>query len=103
MKMISLIIDGTTVAGLIAAMIVFFAGCSSTTRYVEGTSTSLGTYIPYDGSVYGLEIVQYLSGCKVVCPTNQPMSVEREFCASNSYFGIVHTSESSKTKVNVQK
>lgn len=57
MKMISLMIDCTAIAGLIAAMIVFFAGCSSTTRYVEGTSTSLGTYIPYDGSVYGLEIV----------------------------------------------
>lgn len=96
-------IDCTTVAGLIAAMILFFAGCTTSTRYVEGTSTSLGTYIPYDGTVYGLEIVQYLSGCKVVCPTNQAMKVEREFCSSNSYFGIVHTTEKSKTKVDVQK
>lgn len=85
------------------ALALVLGGCTSSTRYVEGTSTSLGTYIPYDGSVYGLEIVQYLSGCKVVCPTNQPMRVEREFCASNSYFGIVHTTESSKTRVCVSK
>ena len=87
---------------ILLALALVLGGCTSSTRYVEGTSTSLGTYIPYDGSVYGLEIVQYLSGCKVVCPTNQPMRVEREFCASNSYFGIVHTSESSKTRVDVK-
>lgn len=87
---------------LIALCAFCLVGCSTSTRYVEGTSTSLGTYIPYDGSVYGLEIVQYLSGCKVVCPTNQAMSVQREFCASNSYFGIVHTTEKSKTKVEVK-
>ena len=28
MKMISLMIDGTAIAGLIAAMIVFFTGCT---------------------------------------------------------------------------
>lgn len=102
MKLITSVLNASIIF-LAVFLLLCSIGCSTSTRYVEGTSTSLGTYIPYDGSVYGLEIVQYLSGCKVVCPTNQNMSVEREFCSSNTYFGIVHTSERSKTKVDVKK
>lgn len=81
---------------------MIFAGCTTTPTYVEGTTTSLGTYIPYDGSVYGLEIVQYLSGIKVRACTNQSLTVEREFSSTNSYFGIVHTREWSKSKATVK-
>lgn len=76
-------------------------GCCQSHSYIEGTSTALGTYIPYDGNIYGAEIVSYLSGCRVITSTNKSMNIERFYTASNSYFGIVHTIEHTKTKVKV--
>lgn len=63
----------------------------------------LGAYLPYDGSLFGVECLNYLSGCAVRTSTNNAFTVEREFSSTNSYFGIVHTSERSKTKVEIQK
>lgn len=63
----------------------------------------LGAYIPVDGSLFGVEVVNYLSGCAVRTSTNQSFSVEREYASTNSYFGIVNTSEKTKTKVEVNK
>lgn len=78
-------------------------GCTSQQRYVEGTMTQIGVFAPYDGQIYGANIVNYLNGVSVSTYTNQPMTVSREYCSSNTYFGVIHTSEHSTTTVEVKK
>lgn len=79
------------------------AGCSLAPKYVEGTNFSLGAYVPVDGQLMGVEVCNYLSGCKVAATTNQPFFVQREFAATNSYFwGMVKTIESTRTSVDVK-
>lgn len=46
------------------------SGCLGRTSYVEGTSVSVGAYIPNDGNLYGLQIVNYISGIKISASTN---------------------------------
>lgn len=87
---------------LIAAMMLL-AGCTAQNRYVEGTMTQLGAYLPYDGQLVGVEVVNYMNGCKVTSASNCIFSIDRSFTATNDYFwGMVKTSETTKTKVDVK-
>lgn len=81
------------------ALVLGLLGCSSQGRYVEGSHLSLGLLYPTDTQVYGLNLLDWLSGITVRCPTNQTMTIEREFSVTNSYFGVVHTHENTKTKI----
>lgn len=82
---------------------ILCSGCSSTrARYTEGTMTQIGLYIPVESSIYGLQCLNYLNGCSVMAASNQTLTVEREFCSTNSYFGIISTTENSKTKATVK-
>lgn len=98
---LGLMADSTTIAGLIAALVILLTGCSTRQSITEGTSTAIGLYIPMEGSIYGAEIVSYLSGMKISTTSNHTMHVEREFASTNSYFGIITTTEHSKTKADV--
>lgn len=49
-----------------------------------------------------MQCLNYLNGCVVNAYSNQTMSIEREFSATNSYFGLVETIEWTKTKVDVK-
>lgn len=87
---------------LIAMTMLLLVGCTSNPRYVEGTMTQIGLYIPVSGQIYGLQCLNYLNGCSIQAQTNQTMTVERTFSSTNSYFGCIETVESSWTKVEVK-
>lgn len=87
---------------------LFFAilciGCSLSPSYLEGTHLQLGAYVPTQNNSYGVELVQYTSGCIIKTKTNETFSVDRQFSSTNSYlWGMVHTVESSRTKVNIKE
>lgn len=79
-------------------------GCSPMgNKYVEGTITQLGVYAPFEGQIYGCEVVNYLNGCRVTSVSNLPFKVKREYCATNSYlWGMVTTIENTHTKVEIK-
>lgn len=84
------------------AALVFLVGCASQPKYVEGTLTQVGAYIPVEGTIYGAEVVNYLNGCKVTSVSNMPFKVDRTYASTNSYlWGMVKTSECTHTKVEM--
>lgn len=61
----------------------------------------LGAYMPYDGQLVGIEVVNYMNGCKITTATNMPFQVERTYTATNTFlWGMVKTIETTNTKVN---
>ena len=84
--------------------LLFAAGCTTGSKYIEGTHLAIGAYIPYESNLYGLEICQYLAGCYVKSGSNTAFTVTRDFCATNSYFwGMIETRESTHTTVETKK
>ena len=81
------------------AALLLLAGCHTSSTYIEGSSLSLGIYIPSSGQLYGVQALSLLSGCKIDMPTNQQFKISREFSASNDYFGVVHIREKTKTEI----
>ena len=87
-----------------ACMFLWLSGCGSPQKYAEGSFLSIGAYVPFDSSLYGMEIIQYLNGCTVRSGTNQSLRVEREYCATNSYlWGMVETRECTRTKAQTDR
>lgn len=84
---------------LALAVFLLLAGCHTSSTYVEGSSLSLGIYIPSSGQLYGVQALSWLSGCKVDMPTNQQFRISREFQSSNDYFGVVNIREKTKTEI----
>lgn len=70
----------------ILVCLIFLVGCSTIPEnsFVEGTSITLGLYIPYNGTVYGLQCFNFLSGTKMNFNSN---SVEYVSSSTNSIFG----------------
>lgn len=86
---------------LILALVL--SGCASRQRYVEGTHLALGAYIPAEGNLYGVEIVQYLSGAYLATGTNVPVRFSRTYSATNSYFwGMIETREISVSELGTR-
>lgn len=85
----------------VLAFLLMMFGCKQQNIYTEGTNLMIGIYVPTAEGLIGLQAIDYLSGVKVSTQTNLPFSVKREFCSSNSYFGVVHTAERVKTKIEV--
>lgn len=45
------------VSGLLVAVCgALTDGCASTSRYIEGTHVAVGAWIPWENTMYGLEI-----------------------------------------------
>lgn len=87
-----------------AMALAVLCGCAhDSTMFVEGTRFRMGVYVPWDGQLYGLQIMEYLNGSCVRAPSNRVMSVTRSFCSSNDYFGVTHTRDASNTDVDVRK
>lgn len=81
---------------------LMWLGCTTNPKYVEGQNLSIGAYVPVSGNLYGAEVLNYLSGVKSQCASNQTMNVDRYYSSTNSYFwGMVNTQDSSHTKVQV--
>ena len=71
---------------------------------LNGTSLKLGCYIPWNGNMYGLEVMSYMSGTLVVAPTNGISAIEHSSSSTNSWmFGTLETYESSDTKVKIKE
>lgn len=88
----------------LVAALALLAGCAQTPKMVEGTSLTLGAYVPWESNLYGVELVSYVNGCVVKAPSNQTYTVERTYAATNSWgWGLVHSVESSNTKVKFEK
>ena len=65
---------------LISLIALFtLVGCTSNPRYVEGTMTQIGAYVPYNGNLFGVEVLNYMNGCKVSCVSNQTFKVDRTY------------------------
>lgn len=90
-------------ATVLAFVMAIACGCVSRERVVDGTQTRIGILIPTSETVYGFNLLSYTSGVMAETLTNQPVRVEREYCSSNSYFGVISTAESSKAVVEVKK
>lgn len=89
---------------LLAIFMLLICGCAfKQPMLLNGTSVKLGAYIPWEGNLYGLEIMSFTSGTLVVSPTNEPFNVEHHSSSTNSWmWGMLDTNESSETKVNLK-
>lgn len=89
---------------VLAVILTASCGCATAPKYVEGTMTQVGAYLPFEGNIYGMEVINYLNGCKVTSISNLPFKVDRVYSATNSYlWGMVTTTESTHTKVEMIK
>lgn len=89
--------------GILSVFIyVLCQGCSSSQKVVEGTSIQFGGYLPFDGNIYGVEIVSYVNGLKMQTSTNQSFQVSRTYNATNDWlWGMMKTVEGSDTSIQV--
>lgn len=83
--------------------LLFAAGCLGRVQntYVEGTSFQIGIYVPLNGTLYGIQMVNFLSGKRIVCPTNGPFKVESKHSMTNSTLGVFDIAENNETKVGL--
>ena len=87
---------------LVFIYVLLCQGCSTSPRYIEGNHLSLGAYLPIDGQIMGVELVNYLNGCSVRTISNQAFNVSRTYCSTNSWgWGLLTTVEGSDTKIQV--
>ena len=87
-----------------ATALAILGGCAhDSSTFIDGTRFRMGVYVPWDGQLYGLQVVEYLNGSCVRAPSNRVVSVSRTFCSSNDYVGVTHTRDASKTDVSVKK
>lgn len=86
----------------LAAMLL--AGCmSQQPKVVEGTSVQLGAYLPWDGNLYGVELMSYVNGCVVKTPTNMCYEIQRKHSVTNDWvWGMLKSVESSDTTVRLK-
>lgn len=57
-------------ASLLCLAPLIFCGCTSSQKYIEGSTLQVGAYIPGESQLYGVEILNWLNGCKVSSATN---------------------------------
>lgn len=87
---------------MLVLIYVLCQGCSTNQKAVEGTSIQLGAYLPFDGNLYGVELMSYVNGLKIQASSNQSFQVERTYNATNDWlWGMLKTVESSDTTVQV--
>lgn len=87
---------------LVVLIYVLCQGCSTNQKAVEGTSIQLGAYLPFDGNLYGVELMSYVNGLKIQASSNQSFQVERTYTSTNDWlWGMMKTVESSDTRIGV--
>ena len=87
--------------GRLALALLLIAGCSSPSpKLVEGTSVALGAYIPWNGNLYGVELMSYVNGTVVKVPTNVCYEIQRKHSVTNDWgWGLLKSVESTDTTV----
>ena len=87
---------------LVVLIYVLCQGCSTQQKAVEGTSIQLGAYLPFDGNLYGVELMSYVNGLKIQASSNQSFQVSRTYNSTNDWlWGMMKTVESSDTSIQV--
>lgn len=87
---------------MLVLIYVLCQGCSTNQKAVEGTSIQLGAYLPFDGNLYGIELMSYVNGLKIQASSNQSFQVSRTYSSTNDWlWGMMKTVESSDTTVQV--
>lgn len=62
----------------------------------------MGAYLPFDGNLYGVELMSYVNGLKIQASSNQSFQVERTYTSTNDWlWGMMKTVESSDTRIGV--
>ena len=91
------------ILGIMVVLIyVLCQGCSTQQKAVEGTSIQLGAYLPFDGNLYGIELMSYVNGLKIQASSNQSFQVSRTYNTTNDWlWGMMKTVESSDTSIQV--
>lgn len=83
---------------------LFIAGCTSSTKLVDGTSISLGAYFPFEGSIYGAELISYVNGAVVKVETNMLVTITRTHCSTNDWvWGMLKNSEHSSVTISTKR
>lgn len=90
------------VFGIVLGGFSMMIGCSTQPKYIDGSDLAVGVYVPAADNLVGIQVLHYLNGVKVQTSSNQPFKVERQYSSTNSYFGIINTSENSNTKVETK-
>lgn len=86
----------------ILMLAVLLVGCSSNPSFKDGTITTLGAYLPWDGQLYGCQIISYVNGCVIRTPSNMCYQVERKHSVTNDWcWGMLKSVETSDTKVTL--
>lgn len=89
---------------LFLSAMLFIAGCTSSTKLVDGTSISLGAYLPYEGSIYGAELISYVNGAVVKVETNMLVTITRTHCSTNDWvWGMLKNSEHSSVTISTKR
>ena len=93
---------GRMIGIMLVLIYVLCQGCSTQQKVVEGTSIQLGAYLPFDGNLYGIELMSYVNGLKIQASSNQSFQVSRTYNATNDWlWGMMKTVESSDTSIQV--
>ena len=82
--------------------VILCQGCSTNPKAVEGTSIQLGAYLPFEGNLYGVELMSYVNGLKIQASSNQSFQVDRTYTSTNEWaWGLLKSVEGSDTKIQV--
>ena len=87
---------------IILSLCCLVVGClcpTTNNSYVEGTSLTVGLWLPINGQIYGLQALNYLSGKKISVSTNQEFKVESEHNVTNSTLSVFDVIDNSKTRI----
>jgi hypothetical protein len=89
---------------LLAVSGVLTDGCvSKGPVFLNGTQISLGAYIPWDGNLYGLELINFTTGTYMRFPTNTAFKVDHQSNVTNDWaWGMMESVSGSKTKADAK-
>lgn len=86
---------------IISTMLI--AGCAQAPKVVDGMSLSLGAYIPWDGQMYGVELINFVNGSVIKTPTNMCYEIQRKQSSTNDWlWGMMRTVESTDLTVTLK-
>ena len=50
--------------------LIFMLGCAHQQHFVEGSLTQIGLMIPYEGQLFGIQLMSHLDGISIRAETN---------------------------------
>ena len=91
-------------AGLCAAAGVFVDGCvAKQPAFLNGAQVSLGCYVPWNGNLYGLELMSFTTGTYIRFPTNAVFDVQHASASTNSWaWGMLDSAQGSDTRAKAR-